>query len=243
MKIYLSILFLTLNITTSFEQIDFEPIGNAEINNNGTTEINRYPTSLIGDTIYYRNGYSFSYNEKYEQPNWVQYTITSQDLECEVKAKRKNNFKEDNSITTESATLDDYRGSGYDRGHLKASADESCDQEQMDETFLMSNMSPQSPQFNRGIWKKLESHVRDLALFNDSVIVVTGGDLNDSLEVIGDNRVGVPNFYFKVIYVFKGINSDTIGYYLPNQKILEENLENYILDVDTIGERTGIKFN
>jgi endonuclease G len=103
-------------------------------------------------------------------------------------------------------------------------------------------MSPQSPQFNRGIWKKLESHVRDLASLNDSVIVVTGGDLNDSLEVIGDNRVGVPNFYFKVIYVFKGINSDTIGYYLPNQKI-EYNLENYILDVDTIGKRTGIKFN
>jgi hypothetical protein len=45
------------------------------------------------------------------------------------------------------------------------------------------------------------------------------------------------------MYIFKGINSDTIGYYLPNQKILEENLENYILDVDTIGERTGIKFN
>lgn len=212
------------------------------INKNDTTLIKNYPTSLVGDTIYHRNGYSFSYNEKYEQPNWVQYTITPEDLICEIKAKRKDNFKKDNSVSTESATLKDYKGSGYDRGHLKASADESCDQQQMDETFLMSNMSPQDPRFNRGTWKKLESHVRHIALTNDSVRVITGGDLSDSLDVIGDNRVGIPKFYFKVLYIFNGVNSDTIGYYLPNQKI-EYNLEDYVLDVDTIGERTAINFN
>lgn len=216
------------------------PLG-AEINRNDTTEIKNYPTSPMGDTIYHRNGYSFSYNEKYEQPNWVKYTITPEDLTCEVKAKRKNKFKEDDSISTESATLEDYKGSGYDRGHLKPSADESCDQEQMDETFLMSNMSPQSPQFNRGAWKRLESYVRNLALINDSIIVITGGDLSDSLEVIGDNKVGVPNFYFKVLYIFNGINRDTIGYYLPNQKI-EYEINNYILNIEEIEYKTEIIF-
>tara|TARA_R110001592_G_scaffold234108_2_gene491697 strand:+ start:1290 stop:2033 length:744 start_codon:yes stop_codon:yes gene_type:complete len=211
------------------------------INKNDTTLINNYPTSLMGDTIYHRNGYSFSYNEKYEQPNWVQYTITPQDLTCEVKAKRKNNFKKDNSVSTESATLKDYKGSGYDRGHLKASADESCNQQQMDETFLMSNMSPQDPGFNRGIWKKLEGHVRYLALTNDSIRVITGGDLSDSLEVIGDNRVGIPKFYFKVLYVFNGINSDIIGYYLPNQKI-QYDLGDYILNIEEIEHKTEIIF-
>ena len=109
----------------------------------------------------FRDGYVLSYNETHEQPNWVFYTLKSSDLVCNDKAKRKNNFKEDRDIATGSAQLSDYAKSGYDRGHLKASADESCDQYQMDETFLMSNMSPQVPGFNRGIWKRLEAHVRD----------------------------------------------------------------------------------
>ena len=242
-------IILLISLSLSLNACEGMPTIGAEINRNDTTPINRndttliknHPTSLMGDTIYHRNGYSFSYNEKYEQPNWVQYTITPEDLTCEVKAKRKNNFKKDNSVSTESATLKDYKGSGYDRGHLKASADESCDQQQMDETFLMSNMSPQDPRFNRGIWKKLESHVRNLASTSDSVMVITGGDLIDSLELIGDNRVGVPKFYFKVLYVFNGINSDTIGYYLPNKKI-EDDLNNYILNIEEIEHKTEIIF-
>lgn len=242
MRMLITTLFLVINITTSCQQIDFTNEENTLINNNDTTLNNKFPTTEYGDTIYHRNGYSFSYNEKYEQPNWVQYTITPNDLNCEVKAKRKNNFKEDKSVITESASPQDYVGSGYDRGHLKPSADESCDQVQMDETFLMSNMSPQLPQFNRGMWKTLEAHVRDLALFNDSVKIITGGDLNEPLKVIGDNKVGVPNYYFKIIYVFNKNSSDTIGYYLPNKKI-SDNIENYILDINIIEDKVGIKFN
>lgn len=232
---------LLISLSLSLNACEGMPTIGAEINRNDTTLIKNHPTSLVGDTICHRNGYSLSYNEKYEQPNWVQYTITPQDLTCEVKAKRKNNFKKDNSVSTESATLKDYKGSGYDRGHLKASADESCDQQQMDETFLMSNMSPQDPGFNRGIWKKLESHVRNLVSTSDSVMVITGGDLSDSLEVIGDNRVGIPKFYFKVLYVFNDNNSDTIGYYLPNKKI-EDDLNNYILNIEEIEHETEIIF-
>ena len=225
---------LAILLTTVVNSCEAMPTPEAGINKDDTTSINKDDT-----TIYHRNGYSLSYNEKYEQPNWVQYTITPKDLTCEVKAKRKNNFKEDGLISTKSASLKDYKGSGYDRGHLKASADESCDQEQMDETFLMSNMSPQSPKLNRGAWKKLESYVRKLALINDSVKVITGGDLSDSLNVIGDNKVGVPNFYFKVLYIFNEGNSDTIGYYLPNKKI-EDDLSNYILNIREIQDKIEI---
>ena len=104
----------------------------------------------LDDQIISHTSYTLSYNETHEQANWVKYMITKVELESKV-AKRKNNFKEDTSIITGSAQLIDYKGSGYDRGHLKASADESCNQTQMDETFLMSNMSPQNPSFNRGI--------------------------------------------------------------------------------------------
>lgn len=176
------------------------------------------PISADGDTIYYRDGYTFSYSEKWEQPKWVFYTLKVSDIECSNGATRKNNFKVDAGVTTGSASLDDYIGSGYDRGHLKASADESCDQRQMDETFLMSNMSPQDPSFNRGIWKNLESHVRDLVYNYDSLQVVTGGNLVGNLNTIGVNKVGIPNYYYKVIYKYKNGVREVECYYLPNQK-------------------------
>lgn len=69
---------------------------------------------------------------------------------------RTDNFRADRSISTESAALSDYRGSGYDRGHLAPAADMKWAPAAMSESFLMSNMSPQDPGFNRGIWKKLE---------------------------------------------------------------------------------------
>ncbi len=175
----------------------------------------------LDDQIIHYNGFTISYNNSHEQPNWVYYTITSEDLTCPTKIKRKNKFYTDFDIEGHSAYLDDYKGSGYDRGHLKSSADESCDQEQNDETFVLSNMSPQEPSFNRGAWKKLETYVRSLALENDSVQVYTGGVLTDDLKTIGFNKVSVPRFYYKVIYIYNGGTKKILCYNLPNKKITE----------------------
>ena len=198
--------------------------------------------NLETDDIYHRDGYSFSYNELHEQPNWVFYKITPSDITChDNKAKRKNNFKPDTDVLTGSATLSDYSGSGYDRGHLKSSADESCDQEQMDETFLMSNMSPQVPSFNRGIWKKLESYVRDIAEESDSVYVYTAGELTMELEYIGENHVSIPNYYYKVIYVFKNGQQTNFAYYLKNEKS-KLPLETFLITVEDVENKVLIDF-
>ena len=175
----------------------------------------------LDDQIIHYNGFTISYNNYHEQPNWVFYTITPENLTCPTKIKRKNKFYKDTNIKGHSAYLDDYKGSGYDRGHLKSSADESCNQTLNDETFVMSNMSPQNPSFNRGIWKKLETYVRKLALENDSVQVYTGGVLSDGLKRIGTNKVTVPRYYYKVIYIYNGNNKKIICYNLPNKKITE----------------------
>ena len=198
------------------------------------------PKSNSGDTIYYRDGYCFSYSEKYEQPKWVFYTLKSEDIICNNQASRKDNFREDGGVKTGSASLEDYKGSGYDRGHLKASADESCNQTQMDETFLMSNMSPQKPSFNRGIWKNLESYVRDLVVDYDSIQVITSGNLNDNLVRIGPNKVGVPKYYYKVLYKYKNGVKSIECFYLPNEKNSDFNV--FKVSIDVLEDSVGIKF-
>lgn len=171
----------------------------------------------LDDQVVKRNGFTLSYNESHEQPNWVFYKLTPEDVKCD-NAKRKNNFKVDYDIPSESAKLSDYKGSGYDRGHLKPAGDATCSQELMDETFLMSNMSPQTPSFNRGMWKTLEGYVRTLAESNDSIYVYTGGVLKDGLRKIGDG-VSVPATFYKVIYEFKDGKMTTLCFLLPNKKI------------------------
>lgn len=188
-----------------------------------------------------KQGYILSYNELHEQPNWVFYKLFPSDINCIDRAIRKNKFKEDYSIPTGSSTLSDYKGSGFDRGHLKPSADESCNQELMDETFLMSNMSPQSPGFNRGIWKYLESHVRSLINENDSLYVYTAGVLSDDLSTIGVNKVSVPKCYYKILYIFNNGNIKTESYLIPNIKC-EDNYDSYLTDISIIEDTTGLDF-
>ena len=161
--------------------------------------------------------YTLSYNETCEQPNWVKYQITKEDLENPT-AKRKNNFKVDLSIVTGSADLLDYKGSGYDRGHLAPAATFVGSQKEMDESFFMSNISPQNPSFNRGIWKRIEAYERLAAKDKGSVYVITGPILNKDLKTIGANKVCVPEFYYKIIYVPGGWS---IGFLIKNEKSSE----------------------
>ena len=99
-----------------------------------------------------------SYNSIHKQANWVYYfpQLTNKTN----KTKRTNNFKEDTSVWAGSAKPSDYTKSGYDRGHLCPAGDMTLSVEAMSETFFMSNMSPQVPGFNRGIWKSVEDQVR-----------------------------------------------------------------------------------
>lgn len=92
---------------------------------------------------------ALGYIEYHEQPAWVIYHMTYEEAITKT-AKRDDNFREDPEVPTGSATLADYRGSGYDRGHLASAADMAFSIRTMDDSFYMSNMSPQQPAFNRG---------------------------------------------------------------------------------------------
>ena len=184
------------------------------------------------------NYYTVSYNENHEQANWVHYELNSYMLTGTT--KRTDNFRIDPNVTTESATTYDYKGSGYDRGHLAPAGDMKISFTSMSESFFMSNISPQNRSFNRGGWKKLESLVRVWAKKN-KIFITTAGVLNDNdLKKTGSkNSVSVPREFYKLIYMPS--EKKMIGFLMPNQKINGQ-LKDYVVSVDTVEELTGIDF-
>lgn len=191
------------------------------------------------EQIIHHMGYSLSYNENHEQANWVAYELTAGEVRGSV--KRKDAFRSDPMISTGSASLPDYKGSGYDRGHLAPAGDMKWSTTAMSESFYMSNMSPQEPSFNRGIWKRLESQVRRWAIDNGSVYIATGGVLTDGLKTLGSNSVSVPQYYFKVILDYQEPDIKGIGFIIPNIAV-KQSLQEFAVTIDNIEVSTGIDF-
>mgnify|MGYP000140760863 CR=1 FL=1 len=197
------------------------------------------PYYTQSDQVITHTAYTLKYSEQHEQASWVAYRLTSGHTSGTV--DRTNDFREDYKVKTGSASLSDYKGSGYDRGHLAPAADFKWSSTAMSESFFMSNMSPQKPGFNRGIWKKLESNVRNWASDNGEIYVVTGPILTGSYSSIGSNQVSIPNYYYKVILDYKEPEIKGIGFILPHQKS-SSSLQSFAVTIDEVERRTGIDF-
>lgn len=184
-------------------------------------------------------GYSFLYNETHEQANWVAYQLSKE--ETNTTFERTDRFISDPLVATGTATNKDYAKSGYDRGHLAPAADMGWSETAMKESFYFSNMSPQLPGFNRGIWKKLEGLVRSWAIENDTIYIVTGPVLTEGLPTIGNNKVSIPKYYYKVIldYTEPGIHG--IGFIMANESS-QGPLQNFAVSIDSVETFTGIDF-
>jgi endonuclease G len=180
--------------------------------------------------------YTLSYNEKHEQAEWVHYYLDKNQISRNI--ERTNNFRVDKKVSTGTASLADYKGSGYDRGHLAPAGDMKKDRISMSQSFLMSNIAPQNASFNRGGWKKLENLVRGW-INNNALYITTAGVLENDLKTIGFNRVSVPNRFYKIIYNPK--DQQMIAFLMPNQKITLP-LISYVVTVDKIETLTGIDF-
>ena len=192
------------------------------------------------DTIIDRPGYALGYIEYHEQPAWVIYIMTKAEATTKA-AKRTNKFRSDPEIPTGSATTGDYRRSGYDRGHLAPAADMAFSGQTMADSFFMSNMSPQKPAFNRGIWKDLEALVRYFAITERKIVVVTGPILpKEKTVTIGANKVTVPTHYYKVIFDLTPPRK-MIGFILPNEGSARP-LEDFAVTVDVVEKATGLDF-
>ncbi|MGD0581503.1 MAG: DNA/RNA non-specific endonuclease [Bacteroidales bacterium] len=195
------------------------------------------PTSTTHEIVKHTY-YTLSFSKKDEQAEWVAYLLTRSMITG--KSERTENFRPDPSVPSGSAQLYDYKNSGYDRGHLCPAGDMTFSDQAMSETFYLSNMSPQVPAFNRGIWKNLESLVREWAEEDDSIYIVTGGILNEAKGIIGPDRVTVPSRFYKVIYDLTGVKK-MIAFILPNEKGTGP-LQSYVVTVRDVESQTCIDF-
>ncbi len=196
------------------------------------------PVSTTGEVVRH-TWYVLSYNEDHEQAEWVAYELTRDRLNQNW-SERPNSFRPDPDVRTESATPRDYSGSGYDKGHLCAAADMAFNDAAIDETFLMSNMSPQAPAFNGGVWRELEELTRDWARNFERLYVVTGPVLTQQpLGQIGFSKVSVPATYYKVLLAPE--QHKAIAFVLPNAVSTKPVLE-YAYSIDQVEKLTGLDF-
>jgi len=196
------------------------------------------PTSTTGQVVHHE-GYSLSYSEPHEQAEWVAYELKKNHL-SNTNFKRPY-FEIDKFVKTKAAHWRNYKNSGYDRGHLCPAGDRKYSQFAHDETFLTSNISPQEHNFNSGVWNRLERKVRYWARKNDGVFVVTGGILKDNLKTIGDDKVSVPNQFYKIILDNNQGKTKVLAFLLAH-KDSNKPLYEFVTSVDKIESLTGIDF-
>ncbi len=199
------------------------------------------------DLLLFNREYVVGYSYLFRQPRWAMEVIDPDNQRIEV--RRNDSFRPDMRVPERfRAGLEDYVGSGFDRGHLVASADRRATGIKNTETFLMTNMSPQKPRFNQGIWKKLEEEVRRLARVFEEVYVICGPmfDVGKTIKVIGagpKNRnnvvIPIPHSYFKSVLAEDVRGRLRLWSFIFPNKQCNEPLETFLCKTSEIEERAG----
>jgi endonuclease G len=205
------------------------------------------PTS---DLLLFNRQFIVGYSYLFRQPRWAMQVIDESTMQMADDFDRLDNFREDLRIPeTFRSTLDDYKGSGFDRGHLINSADRQGSRIINSETFLLSNMSPQKPKFNRAIWLELEKAVRALAEKDEfAEVYIACGPLfaiGDPIEVIGANHVVVPDAYFKSVLAERAKPKSTNqlamwSFVIPNGKT-NKTLKEFLVPTVEVERRAGLQ--
>ena len=180
--------------------------------------------------------YTSTYDTVRNYPVLVEYWLTKAMLVCPTRIPRGNAFKPDPLLPKQTNLQSSYDGSGYDRGHNMNAEDNRCDKVGMDESFYFSNMTPQVPQLNRGVWKSLETEVREAAAVADSVKVWMGSV--GEQKVVG--KLSIPLYCWKVIYIKK--SGQYFAWIFPNAVPTDKNVKFYEVKVADVEKLSKFKF-
>ena len=199
-----------------------------------------FPQSQRQATPLCQQAYLVGYDAQAKIPEFVMYELLPQNaLGC---VARTNAFAP-NQFVQNGATVPDYAGTGYDKGHMAPDGDLSWDVQVEFESFLMTNMAPQAGSLNRGIWKLLETSVRGWAVqLNQPFTVISG-----SLYAPGDLQIGkgvvVPHAYYKI--VINNATGEIAGWEFPHVKPypnLGNNLVPFRKPIQQIEQEAGVKY-
>jgi endonuclease G len=192
-------------------------------------------TDESSDIIICRTGYILAHDIDARIPDWVAWTLTPERvIGC---IPRTDAFAADQSIPAgQRAELTDYDRSGYDRGHLANNADLSWDAQAQKESFLLSNMSPQLPSVNRGVWKNLEQAERAWVYATQHSFTIYAGNIYSSdSKTIGSNKVVVPDFLYKILV--DNVTKMSYSFIMPHRNGLDSDFTKYqttLFDIETV---------
>jgi len=201
--------------------------------------------SLNTFTRIFRNeGFMLGYSEWRKNPLWVTYHL--QPITKKKKLKRPSRFKEDFRTITR-VNHDDYRNSGFDRGHMAPNYAISnlYGREGQLDSFLMSNITPQRPKLNQKIWQRLEDvEANKFAKWFKGMWVITGPIFDDKITTL-KSGVEIPDAFYKIYIVpdkEKGAAPKTLSFIIPQKVKGYESLKKFITSIDEIELRTGFDF-
>lgn len=191
-------------------------------------------TARVENRSFYlcRTVYAVQFDPAYKTPIWAAENLTA-DRITGAKESRTDDFQPDPQVPLPAqASLNDYKGSRFDRGHNAPAADMKVLENKglnptqaMSESFYLTNMVPQvGMNNNRGIWSDLEGQVRGWAVHKGQILVVTGPVFVKGYQTIGISRVAVPTYLYKVIIDPKKLNA--IAFLIPNQQIVTRRTHN-----------------
>jgi endonuclease G, mitochondrial len=202
-------------------------------------------------TLLVRKGFTLLHDNRRKGPLWVSFRLKKSYISSNA---RSGTFKADAELSPGSrAELDDYRSSGFDRGHMAASGDMRRSLDIQKESFYLSNILPQNPDLNQGIWADIESIHRSYATAYDDVTVVVGpvydrrfadGPPQPASGPIGANRVAIPTGFFRIVLRRTAKDKyEALALELPNRSVSRETpLERFICSVDDVELHTGLNF-
>jgi DNA/RNA endonuclease G (NUC1) len=207
-----------------------------------------------------REGYVLQHSSEDKIPRWVCEHVTPQEVAANSGVRRRDRFAPDPQLAGKPrAELSDYRRSGFDRGHQAPAGNQNSVQRLKDETFFLSNMTPQTGAHNQQIWADLEHLTRDWVGNGvvDSAFIITGGFFYDPKEedpatadgmidyrIIGSGAVAVPTHYFKIVYSQDAAGAVTAVAFVHENRGFPApfNHAAFIKPIDWIEERAGIDF-
>ena len=197
------------------------------------------PLTNASEIIIKKKAYIVSYNPDTKVPNWVAWHLT--DLHTDGPVGRSNAFFADYAVPSPRATIEDYKGSGWSRGHMCPAGDNKWDSVAMAESFSLINVCPQNASLNSGLWNSIEIDCRNWAKrFQDIYIVCGPVFYRQDHEVIGANKVYVPEAFFKVVLCLNGTPKG-MGFVVKNTAGTKKR-DLYFNSIDQVERITGMDF-
>ncbi len=182
--------------------------------------------------------FTLSYSEGYELPSWAAYQLTPE--QAKVTGTYHEKYNEDPLVITGTSTIKDYRDAGFIMAQLIPAEDMFTSTKAIEETFLMSNIVPQKPAFNKFIWKRNAQLVREWAKEGNTLYIVAGPVLADApFGSFGPSKVSIPTRYYKAVLDVNGERA--IGFVFRNN-VASGTPASFAVSVDELEKITGLDF-